>query len=135
VRIAIENNVVTPGNASQGAFRYLGVIADEILSLLRQVDIGLLLDVAHLKVSAASLGFCPSEFIRKVASKIEAVHLSDNNGLRDSNDPIHDDSWFWEPLRSADLPAVPWVLEVYNQTPDEIHDQLDIARRQMRSQL
>jgi sugar phosphate isomerase/epimerase len=126
VRIAIENNVVTQKNAEQGSERYLGVHAGELLRLCDETGVTILLDVAHAKVSARTLGFSPIDYINEVASKVEAVHLSDNNGEGDTNDPITHNSWFWGPLQTCRLTAIPWVVEVYNQTTDQIHSQLQI---------
>ena len=47
--------------------------------------VGLLVDVAHLKVSANTLNFKPEQYLLKLNKYIKAYHLSDNNGLADEN--------------------------------------------------
>ena len=53
-----------------------------------------LVDVAHLKVSANTLNFNPREYLEIFKDKIGGYHLSDNNGLVDSNKEISKSSWF-----------------------------------------
>ena len=62
----------------------------EILNFFKKLkyyklDIGLLLDVAHLKVSSKTLGFNLQKAHRDLSKIISAYHLSDNNGFQDSN--------------------------------------------------
>ena len=107
----------------------LGVTVDEVLGILDRAgreNLGLLLDVAHLHVSARSLGFDAAEFIRRTAPRVVAVHLSDNDGTRDDNRPVRADSWFWEPLRTLLPSNRVWILEAYRLTPDAIEDQIRI---------
>ncbi|MCB2141094.1 sugar phosphate isomerase/epimerase [bacterium] len=130
VDLLIENNVVAPFNLIDGKNELLlGVTADELLGILCSVDrdnVGLLLDVAHLKVSANALEFCPENFIRDLADTIKAVHLSDNNGQKDTNDQVTENSWFWEPLLKYISPEVVWILEAYNLSLTSIKEQVSL---------
>ena len=87
-------------------------------------NVGLLVDLAHLKVSANTEKFCKFEFLDATAKYTDAYHLSDNNGLADTNDPISANSWFW-PYINKNLNY--YTLEVYNQTLDIIQDQIRIT--------
>jgi sugar phosphate isomerase/epimerase len=128
VELLIENNVAAPFNLINGKNELLlGVTSDELLGLLGMIDrnnVSLLLDVAHLKVSANALGFCPESFIRDLASTIKAVHLSDNDGETDTNDQVTENSWFWEPLLRFVSTEVVWILEAYNLSVDVIEEQV-----------
>ena len=132
VSILIENNVVTRANLKNGKNDLLlGVTADELNYIFESVDadnLGLLLDVAHLKVSANTLGFSAEETVAKLASKIFCCHLSDNNGLVDSNQKVDSDSWFWDPLAKYLSHAPVWVLEVYNIDMASIVSQVKLIR-------
>ena len=58
-------------------------------------NVNLLIDVAHLKVSSNSLKFNQTMF--EICDPwIKAYHLSDNNGLSDTNEPFSEDAWFWD---------------------------------------
>jgi hypothetical protein len=83
-----------------------------------------LIDVAHLKVSANSLKFEPSHMFDLCHERIDGYHLSDNNGLEDSNKPFDEDSWFWPYLK----PDVGYYsVEVYGSTPDQLLQQANLA--------
>ncbi len=130
VLLAIENNVLSHLNLIEGRNELLlGVRAEEIIRYIKKTgrdNIGVLLDVAHLKVSAESLGFDPHEFIHSLASNIIGVHLSDNDGKTDTNSPVAGESWFWGPLKNIWNENMTLVLEVRNLTPALIKDQFSI---------
>ena len=73
-------------------------------------NVKLLIDVAHLKVSARTLNFDPVEYLNEFNDITAAYHISDNNGLEDSNEPFSMDSWFVKHLRK-DLKY--YSLEIY----------------------
>lgn len=130
IDLLIENNVVSSFNLVDGKNELLlGVTEDELLEIFEAVkrdNLGLLLDVAHLKISANALKFDPIDFIDGVAHKIKALHLSDNDGKRDTNDPISTNSWFWEPLLRLVSENAKWILEVYNLSLGMIIEQMSL---------
>ncbi len=102
VRLLIENNVLANFNLANFGKNPLLMVDPVQTRYILQASrgaIGLLLDVAHLKVSAKTLGFDPANFIRDCDPWISAYHLSDNDGLTDSNDLVRPDSWFWPYLK------------------------------------
>ncbi len=137
VMLAIENNVLSYINLIEGQNRLLlGVRANEIIRYISKSgrdNIGVMLDVAHLKISAESLGFDPHEYIHSLASHIIGVHLSDNDGRTDTNSPVTGESWFWEPLRNVWNENITLVLEVRNLTPALIKDQFSIIESSLLS--
>jgi sugar phosphate isomerase/epimerase len=128
VKLLVENNVVSPFNLINGKNELLlGVTADEIKGIMDKTsrdNLGLLLDVGHLKVSANALGFCPEDFIRQVSDRIKAVHLSDNNGQNDSHNKIHTKSWFWKPLFEHISSDIIWILETHSVPMESITEQV-----------
>lgn len=136
IALAIENNVVSPFNLRNGRNELLlGVTGGELKDLMQAVDmdnVRLLLDVAHLKVSATSLGFSPEAAIEEIAPWIMACHLSDNDGNADSNDVLTEESWCWEPLAKLLKSPPTWVIEVYDISPAIIKDQLRLVRDSMK---
>lgn len=116
VTLLVENNVLNMANLSTyGEDPLLLTQPDEISAFMAGMpsNVGLLLDVAHLKVSAKSLGFDPTHAHEIVKDWIRGYHLSDNDGTADSNECVTTDSWFWEIL----IPDLDYYsLEVY-QTP------------------
>ena len=132
VELLIENNVLSANNLME--FRgnpFLMVTAEECTYIMRNTpsNVNLLIDVAHLKVSAKSLEFDPEIFLRKCDEWINAYHLSDNDGTKDSNDPITEKSWFW-PYLKKDLDY--YSLEVYNISIKKLIQQLYLAKEKLK---
>ena len=131
VKILIENNVLSQNNFKNfNSNPFLMVDANECLEVMDQTskNVHLLVDVAHLKVSANSLGFDPVKFLASCFDWISAYHLSDNDGTRDSNEPVHTDSWFWPHLkRGLDY----YSLEIYGVTPNELIFQRDLVKNKL----
>jgi sugar phosphate isomerase/epimerase len=131
ITLLIENNVLNAVNfATFGEDPLLLTNPDEMIAFMQQMpdNVGLLLDVAHLKVSAATLGFDPIEAHAKVASWIRAYHLSDNDGTEDSNEAITHDSWFWEVIQTGfDY----YSLEVYGVPTTELVSQYELAKKRL----
>ena len=117
VKLLIENNVVNKKNLKTFKTNPLLLTTpSEILNFFKKLkyyklDIGLLLDVAHLKVSSKTLGFNLQKAHRDLSKIITAYHLSDNNGFQDSNQKFDKKSWFWKNLKKK---VKFFTIEVYN---------------------
>lgn len=113
IRLLIENNVLNQNNNEEFPNNPLLMVdpkeCEEIMGSFSQ-EVGMLLDVAHLKVSSNTLKF-PKEAVFSICNKyIEGYHLSDNNGLVDENKSFDESSWFWKHLK----PNLNYVsIEVY----------------------
>lgn len=131
VRLLLENNV----HARTGAVSHLLLVTggeiQEFFERHRFSSVGLLLDLGHLAVSSRYLEFDALEAVERVAPWIEAVHLSDNDGWRDSNEKVRETSWFWEPLNRNCRPDLVAVAEVYRLSLDDIAAQRDLIVRKL----
>lgn len=120
--LLIENHVVAPFNLIEGENRFLfASTAKDILRFIADVGepaLGILLDVGHLKVTAASLGFDARRLIEEVAPHIRAFHLSDNDGKSDQNLAFGAEAWFMDFL--PDFPEATQIIEAYRLEPQEI---------------
>lgn len=133
VRILIENNVINEGNCSGNVnASYHFADPDEskkLFSLFSHQNIGILLDFGHLKVNATNLDFEPYNFINLFREKINAIHLSDNDGRYDQNLPIDEQSWFW--------PYLPWEqleyisLEIKDCSSGLFEKQIELIHKQL----
>ena len=131
IKLLVENNVITKSNISK--FESNPLLMTDIKSteeIVKNFDENLffLVDVAHLKVSANTLNFDAREYLEIFKDKIGGYHLSDNNGLVDSNKEISKSSWFWPHLRN-DLNY--YTLEVYDQNPKVLFSQLELAQNKV----
>lgn len=131
VDFLIENNVLAKMNLySDGTNPLLCADANEmnkLISALGNQRLGILLDTAHLKVSAQTLGFSAAQAVSEIKPHIRCIHHSDNLGMRDTNDPLQDDYWFL-PLMPAFSNLV-HVLEVKKQSIAEIDRQLNLLKK------
>lgn len=132
IKLLIENNVLSKNNFHEfGCDPFLMANSSDYKNIMVNTsdNVGLLLDVAHLKVSANSLGYDPVEFIQSSNKWIEAYHLSDNDGSRDSNQSISKNSWFWPHLKNdVDL----FTLEIYNCTPKQLLKQQKLVSNHLK---
>ncbi len=102
VKILIENNVLTIENYKRfNQDPLLLTHPKEIIEFFKKCDknVGLLLDVGHLKVSAKTYGFNLLKAHEKLKPYVEGYHLSDNDGLKDSNKEFTKKSWFYNKLK------------------------------------
>ena len=127
IKLLIENNVFSHANKlSFGKNPFLMIDLKETLEIAEQTDqnVGLLIDVGHLKVSSNIQSFCKYEFIEMLAPHTFAYHLSENNGLEDSNQLFTNDSWFWPYIRK-DLNY--YTIEVYHPKTELLRDQVNLT--------
>lgn len=132
VQILVENNVLSHENLSNFKMNPT-LLADpretkEFLDYFKKSEVNLLLDVAHLKVSAKTLSFKVDEFFHICEGRVGGYHLSENDGYRDTNEPFNETSWFWEYL---DKKLNYYTVEVYNQSPDILVKQRDIVEKKI----
>lgn len=130
LRLLLENNVLTPVQVQAGKSRTLLMTSPrDCARMLGEIDhpaVGLLLDTGHANVAATALGFEPDDFFVTCEAYIEALHLSDNDGLRDANGPFRADSWFAPHLKNRGHLSM--VIEVYHLTRAQREGQLALLR-------
>ena len=80
-------------------------------------DIGLLLDVGHLKVSSKSENFDLKKAIKKLNKLIKGYHLSENNSIADQNKPFEKKVWFYKYLKK-DLDY--YTVEAYTKNINQL---------------
>jgi sugar phosphate isomerase/epimerase len=131
VSLLIENNVLSKANLlAFGQDPLLLTAPGEISTFMKDLplNVGLLLDVAHLKVSGKTLGFNLIEAHESLRSWIRGYHLSDNDGLEDSNEPVNENSWFWHCLNS-EIDNI--TLEVYGRDAKFLLDQQKLVTKKI----
>ena len=131
ITLMIENNVLSAKNAQEfSANPLLMCDPQECLEMMGLLpgSVKQLIDVAHLKVSANSLKFDPARMFDLCGDRIAGFHLSDNNGLEDSNKPFGEDAWFWPHLK---LDVDYYSVEVYGCTPGQLLQQTNLVRSKL----
>jgi len=119
VELIVENNVCTP--ATRGAL--LLQTAQEFEEL---GDFGILLDTGHLNVSATTLLFDRAEFVDRLAHRIRAFHLHDNDGSADRHEPVAEDSWALAAVRETQAETI--VVEALFANVEALRDHVEQVR-------
>ncbi|ETR71593.1 MAG: xylose isomerase [Candidatus Magnetoglobus multicellularis str. Araruama] len=113
INLYIENNVLNKKNFQTFNINpFLLTTAKDYFELKQSIEFNLLLDIAHLKVSCTTLGVDFEEELGKLASVSNYWHISDNNGLIDSNNPFFEDSEIVKLIRNFSADII--TLEVYD---------------------
>jgi len=120
ITLYIENNVISEENYKSFnqtvPFMLTGV--EDYIKYINK-DFSLLLDIAHLKVSSKTCGRSFKKECYELLTKTDYVHISDNDGLSDGNDPIIADSDLYRLLNNGILKNKSITLEIYSEW-DEI---------------
>jgi len=116
VTLYIENNVFSSTNSEtyKGENPFFLTDYENYQELNENMKFNLLLDLAHLKVSASSLGLDFSQEASRMLPLTDYVHISGNNGLHDQNFGLNSDSEIQILLKETDLTDKTMTLEVYD---------------------
>ena len=88
---------------------------NEYKSLKEKIDFNLLLDVAHLKVSAKTLGLNLEDEFENMIDLSNYIHVSDNDGFHDLNNQLTKSSSLVSMLRQANTKNKDFTLEIYDK--------------------
>ena len=131
IQLLVENNVCSPIAFEQlGANPFLLSDPEGVSDLFGPLNqnVRMLLDVAHLKVSANTLGYDTDVFVSECYDLIGGYHLSDNCGTVDRNNSFDAQSYFW-PYVKNDLDY--YSIEVYNVTNSRLIELSSMAQHKL----
>lgn len=133
VKLAVENNVVSKYNLLNGENKFLlGCDYKDFDRLFKEVpshNLGLLLDLGHLKVTSHWLNFNKYEFIERLKDKVFLIHLHDNDGKNDQHKKVKRNSWWREILHRKCFQDVPTVLEAIDLDIEEILECQELVKK------
>ena len=117
VSLFIENNVFSKTNAEtyDDENPFMMTNFNEYKSLKEKIDFNLLLDVAHLKVSAKTLGLNWESEFKNMMSVSSYIHVSDNDGFHDLNSQLTKNSSLLSMLKQSDTKNKDFTLEIYDE--------------------
>lgn len=119
LRILVENNVCTEELKGKLLLQTAEEF-EELFACVPDSNLGILLDFGHLNVTARTFEFNHLSFISKLAARIGAFHVHDNNGLSDEHKPITADSWELEVLQQANFSSTPLIVEAKFDSVEEL---------------
>jgi len=130
IKLAVENNVLAKYNIVNGDNPYLLLCCcEEFEEFFRQItsdNVGILLDLGHLQVTAHNLGFNKDGFIDKLEDKVFALHIHDNHGEMDEHLGLNIQSWACQAIYRKKLVDIPWILESSNLSLEEIRKNFEL---------
>jgi len=117
VSLFIENNVFSKTNAEtyDGENPFMMTNFNEYKSLKEKIDFNLLLDVAHLKVSAKTLGLNWESEFENMINESNYIHISDNDSFHDLNSQLTKNSSLLSMLKQSDTKNKDFTLEIYDE--------------------
>lgn len=116
VQLYIENNVLSEANYRSfgNTDPFMCTTAAGIQTLKEKIDFKFILDVAHLKVSARTLGLAFCTELATLLPQTDYIHISDNDGSKDNNETVMADSELMRELEHYDLKGKTLTLEIYD---------------------
>lgn len=130
IKLYIENNVFSSTNYKtyQGENFFMLTNSNDFYKLKDEINFNLLLDVAHLKVSAHTLNLNFEDELSHMIKYSDYIHISDNDGLHDLNRPLTIDSNLVNLLKTSDLKNKDFTLEIYDKM-DKIKETHEILQK------
>ena len=136
IKIAFENNEASYYNLINGKNELLLMCEPyEFERLFMDLEkhgitnLGILLDLGHLKVSANNLNFDPHKFIKIFKDKIVEIHISENDGSTDQALSLKEDSWAVKVLQTTSFKDQIITLEAIKLDVEEIQNQTSLIRK------
>ncbi len=129
IRIAMEPNVVEEFNLVNGKNELL-LFAEypeiELLfTFIKNDEIGILLDLGHTAVTSHWLKYDKDYFVDQCSDKVVAIHLSNNNGLKDQHKSLTKECWQVSKLDR--FKNIPIILETMNLSVDQIKSNISLV--------
>ena len=115
LKLYVENNVFSKSNHESFEGRNPLMLTDlaGFQELNSRIDFNLLLDVAHLKVSCKTLDLNFTEALGLLFNRSDYIHVSDNDGLHDTNNDLKPNSELFDQLKNLIWTDKTVTLEVY----------------------
>ncbi len=115
IDIYIENNVYSASNKSRynDVLPFMLLTKEDYNELQRKIDFKLLLDIAHLFVTSHTMGRNFSEECDSLIPLSNYIHISDNDGLSDTNFELNPLGDIFQYLSKVKLIEKTITLEIY----------------------
>lgn len=97
---------------------------DEFYTHFSPEDVGVNLNLGHLRLAAVAFGFSIEEFVKKIADATVAIEMSHNKGVNDDHLPLQEYGWYWPLLEHSRLRHLPKILEVRNIPVEQVAENI-----------
>jgi sugar phosphate isomerase/epimerase len=131
VNLYLENNVLSRSNfeAFDGENPFLLTDVESYQELKSIMSFEFLLDLAHLKVSATTLGLGFGHELEFLLPRASYLHLSENDGLADQNKALKMDSGIMAFLTPNKLKGKTITLETYCELSEILESRRIVQQR------
>ena len=134
IKIAFEPNVVQKFNLSRNKNELLLLAEYDEIELFYKYfnknQIGLLLDLGHTAVTSHWLNFDKNDFVKKCMNNVFAVHISNNDGMRDQHKELTSNCWQVSKLKL--FKNKPIILETMNLNTEQIKKNIEIVKSSLK---
>lgn len=137
VTLLIENNVTIMSNYIDNYSPLFCSSINDILLLSKKFycdNFGILFDTAHHKVSSYTFGNEIEDGLDELYPYIKGIHHSDNNSLKDTNDTINQNYWWFNKKRNI-LNCCYHVLETRRVETSILKNQINLLKNNYDSNL
>ena len=130
LKLYVENNVFSKSNFESFEGRNPLMLTDieGYNELKSRIDFNLLLDVAHLKVSCKTMDLNFTEALNLLFNSSHYIHVSDNDGLHDTNNSFQEKSELYNELKALNWNNKTVTLEVY-ESLDQVMSSVDTINK------
>jgi len=122
IDLYLENNVLSETNYKNfghvNPFHFTDL--DSYHELAERIQFKPLIDVGHLKVSCQTLNLDFANQLEVFLRMSDYIHISDNDGLRDANEPLVKNSVLYDLISRNSIKNKTITLEVYSGMKDII---------------
>tara|TARA_B110000503_G_C7163915_1_gene421040 strand:+ start:2330 stop:3193 length:864 start_codon:yes stop_codon:yes gene_type:complete len=120
VQLYIENNVLSQANykSFDGVDPFFFTSSENLTKFKKPKGLNILLDAAHLKVSCNTLSLNFEKEFKKLYAQTDYFHISDNDGKRDLNQGLKEDSELFNVLARNWKSDKVVTIEVYSGMDD-----------------
>ncbi len=126
----LENNVFSATNRQTypDINPFMLCTSADYHTLVEKLPFQLLLDVAHLKVTANTVGLDFNDELERMIGHSDYLHVSDNDGLNDQNKSLLKSTELLGCLSKYDLSSKDITLEIYDDI-EKIKQSYDVLER------
>ena len=130
IRLYLENNVLNQDNYERFGMENLLMLTDyeDFKELQSQLEFDLLLDLAHLHVSAKTLNKNYEKQCADFAPYVKWIHMSENNGIVDQHKPLTEGSEITKMYQKYFNEDIPVTLETNGNVQEILHS-IQVLRR------
>jgi sugar phosphate isomerase/epimerase len=91
-------------------------------------EIGINLNLGHLRLAASACGFAIKDFIEVVSPYVVALEMSHNEGVHDEHRPLLPGQWYWGIITDPRFALAYKILELRDSSVETILENLSLVR-------